>query len=144
MEVKNGSNMSVHYRGTLKDGTEFDNSRIRGEALDFQVGITQMISGFTDAIIGMKAGQTKTVTLAPDQAYGVRNPEALQPVPKEAFGEGFDLKVGETVQGNGPDGSFLAKIHEVADDKVVLDLNHPLAGEDLNFEIELLSVEDES
>ena len=141
MKVKNGSNVKVHYRGTLNDGTEFDNSRVRGETLDFQVGVTKMISGFTDALLGMSEGQKKTVTLAPTEAYGTRNPEAFQPFPKEAFGENFnELEVGEMVQGNGPAGAFLAKVHELNDDNVILDLNHPLAGEELNFEIELLSV----
>jgi len=145
MKVKTGSNVSVHYRGTLlKDGTEFDNSRTRGQTLDFQVGVTAMISGFTDALIGMTEGQTKTVTLTPSQAYGDRDPAALQPVPKGAFGENFtQLEVGETVQGQRPDGgSFLAKVHELNEDVAVLDLNHPLAGEDLNFEIELVSVQE--
>ena len=145
MKVKTGSNVSVHYRGTLlKDGTEFDNSRARGQTLDFQVGVTAMISGFTDALIGMTEGQTKTVTLTPSQAYGDRDPAALQPVPKGAFGENFtQLEVGETVQGQRPDGgSFLAKVYELNEDVAVLDLNHPLAGEDLNFEIELVSVQE--
>ena len=62
MKAKNGSNVSVHYRGTLTDGTEFDNSRVRGETLDFQVGVTNMISGFTKAVIGMAEGQKKTIT----------------------------------------------------------------------------------
>ena len=145
MKVKTGSNVSVHYRGTLlKDGTEFDNSRARGQPVDFQVGVTAMISGFTDALIGMTEGQTKTVTLTPSQAYGDRDPAALQPVPKGAFGENFtQLEVGETVQGQRPDGgSFLAKVYELNEDVAVLDLNHPLAGEDLNFEIELVSVQE--
>ena len=141
MKVKNGSNVSVHYRGTLNDGTEFDNSRVRGETLDFQVGVTKMIPGFTDALLGMTEGQKKTVTLSPENAYGERTEEAFQPFPKEAFGENFtQLEVGEMVQGNGPAGAFLAKVHELNDDNVVLDMNHPLAGEELSFEIELLSV----
>tara|TARA_R110002020_G_scaffold37239_6_gene112507 strand:+ start:3015 stop:3443 length:429 start_codon:yes stop_codon:yes gene_type:complete len=140
MKVKNGHNVRVHYKGTLSDGTEFDNSRNRGQTLDFEVGTSNMISGFTNAIIGMTEGQTKTVTLPPEQAYGPHNPEAIQTVPKEAFGSDFEFNVGETVQGNGPQGPFLAKIHDLADNEVVLDLNHPLAGKELNFEIELVSV----
>ena len=143
MKAKNGSNVSVHYRGTLTDGTEFDNSRVRGETLDFQVGVTNMISGFTKAVIGMTEGQKKTITLSPDEAYGNRNPEAFQAFPKQAFGENFSqLAVGETVQGQGAEGAFLAKVHEMSEDSVVLDLNHPLAGQELNFEIEVLSVQE--
>lgn len=141
MQVKNGSTVSVHYRGTLGDGTEFDNSRVRGEALNFQVGSGQMIRGFNDALVGMSIGQTKSVTLSPAEAYGPRHPEATQVVPRTAFGPDFEFIVGGTIQGNGPNGPFLAKIHEVAESEVTLDMNHPLAGEELKFEIELVGVE---
>lgn len=141
MKVTTGHNVKVHYRGTLADGTEFDNSRIRGQTLDFQVGSGAMIAGFNDAIIGMSAGETKSVTLAPDSAYGQRNPAALQPVPKAAFGPDFQFEVGGMVQGNGPQGQFLAKIHALEEENVILDMNHPLAGEQLTFEIELIANE---
>jgi len=140
MKVENGHNVSVHYRGTLSDGTEFDNSKVRGQTLDFQVGAGRMIRGFDNALLGMTEGQTKTIKLAPTDAYGEHNPEAMQPVPKEAFGEGFEFQVGGTIQGNGPAGPFLAKIHALEEENVILDMNHPLAGEDLQFEIELVSV----
>jgi len=143
MKVQNGHNVRVHYRGTLTDGTEFDNSRVRGQTLDFQVGAGRMISGFNNALVGMTKGQTKSVTLAPQEAYGVRDPKALQPVPKSAFESDFEFELGGTIQGNGPRGPFIAKIHEVAEDTVVLDMNHPLAGENLNFEIELVAIEEE-
>jgi peptidylprolyl isomerase len=141
MQVKNGSTVNVHYKGTLHDGTEFDNSHVRGETLSFQVGSGQMIRGFNDAVVGMSVGETKTVKLTPDQAYGPRNPEATQVVPKAAFGANFEFEIGGVIQGNGPSGPFLAKIQEVADSEVTLDLNHPLAGEALNFEIEVVSVD---
>ena len=143
MKVKNGSQVQVHYRGTLSDGTEFDNSHNRGWPLSFQVGSGQMISGFDTACVGMAKGQVKTVTLAPTEAYGDRNPEALQPVPREAFGPDFNFEVGAAVQGNGPRGPFLAKIHALEEKEVVLDLNHPLAGENLQFEIEVVSIDAE-
>jgi len=142
MKVQNGHNVSVHYRGTLSDGTEFDNSKMRGETLNFQLGSDKMIRGFNDAVLGMTVGQTKNISLTPSEAYGDRRPDALQDVPKLAFGENFVFKLGETVQGNGPRGPFLAKIHEVKDSSVVLDFNHPLAGKDLNFEIELISAKE--
>lgn len=141
MKVENGSNVSVHYRGTLGDGTEFDNSRTRGQTLEFRVGSGQMIKGFNDAVVGMTTGETKSVTLVPADAYGDRNPEALQAVPRTAFGDDFEFEVGEMIQGNGPRGPFVARIHELQEADVVLDLNHPLAGEELNFEIEVVSVE---
>jgi FKBP-type peptidyl-prolyl cis-trans isomerase 2 len=139
MKVENGQYVQVHYKGTLSDGTEFDNSRNRKQPLSFKVGSGRMISGFSDAVVGMTEGQVKTVTLKPVDAYGERNPKALQSVPKKAFGPDFEFEVGAAVQGNGPRGPFLAKIFALEEEKVVLDLNHPLAGEELNFEIELVT-----
>jgi len=144
MKVENGHNVHVHYRGTLNDGTEFDNSRVRGETLGFQVGSNRMIPGFSTAVLGMTTGQTKTVTISSDDAYGPRDPSALQKVPREAFDSDFEFTLGGTIQGNGPRGPFMAKIHALEETQVVLDLNHPLAGEELNFEIELVSVETDS
>lgn len=142
MKVTNGHNVSVHYVGTLTDGTEFDNSRNRGPAVSFEIGSGRMISGFNDAVVGMTVGETKKVTLAPEQAYGTRNESALQNVPRDAFSEDFNFEIGGMIQGNGPRGPFLAKIHEVGDQEIILDMNHPLAGQELSFEIELVSVEE--
>jgi peptidylprolyl isomerase len=141
MKVQNGHNVHVHYRGTLDDGTEFDNSKVRGNTLGFQVGSGKMIRGFDNALLGMSVGDSKKVALTPGDAYGDRDPDAFQTIPKLAFGEDFVFKLGETVQGNGPRGPFLAKIHDVRDSDVVLDFNHPLAGENLTFEIELVSID---
>lgn len=140
MKVQNGNSVSVHYRGTLSDGTEFDNSKTRGQTLNFQVGSGQMIAGFDAALVGMTIGDVKSVSLSADEAYGQHQPEAVQPVPRGAFPPEFEFLVGEVVQGNGPQGPFLARILEEREEEVVLDFNHPLAGEDLNFEIELLAV----
>lgn len=140
MKVQNGNSVSVHYRGTLSDGTEFDNSKTRGQTLNFQVGSGQMIAGFDTALVGMSIGEVKNVSLSADEAYGQHRPEAVQPVPRTAFPPEFEFLVGEVVQGNGPQGPFLARILEEREEDVVLDFNHPLAGETLNFEIELLAV----
>ena len=139
-----GNNVTVHYRGTLSDGTEFDSSHNRAEPISFQVGSGMMISGFDNAVQGMSEGETKQVTLTPDEAYGSRNEDAMQAVPMAAFGPDFEFIVGGTVQGNGPMGPFLAKIKELEEEaqQVILDMNHPLAGEELTFEIELLAVAD--
>lgn len=142
MKVQNGNKISVHYRGTLKDGTEFDNSRIRGSALTFEVGSGRMIPGFNDAVVGMTTGDIKSINIPMDKAYGPRIEEAVQPVPKTSFGEGFEFIKGGLVQGKGPRGPFVAKVQEIEDAHVILDFNHPLAGEDLNFEIEVLTVEE--
>ena len=141
MKVQNGNSVSVHYRGTLSDGTEFDNSKVRGQALNFQVGAGQMIPGFDKALVGMAVGESRNVHIASQEAYGPRIPDAIQTVPKTAFPDDFEYLVGEVIQGNGPQGPFLAKIQEERDAEVLLDFNHPLAGEDLDFEIELVSVD---
>lgn len=140
MKAENGHRVSVHYKGTLIDGTEFDNSRTRGEPLTFDLGSGTMIQGFNDAIMGMTVGETTVITLEPGEAYGQIDPDAIRPAPKSAFGPDFEFVVGEVVQGNGPQGSFLAKIHEVQDEQVLLNLNHPLAGEQLTFQIEVLEI----
>ena len=140
MQAKFGSTVNVHYKGTLSDGTVFDNSRQRGEPLEFEVGSGYMISGFNNAVNGMTVGQVKSVKLGPEEAYGEYHPDALQTVPRTAFAPDFEFILGGTIQGNGPEGPFLAKIHQVENDNIVLDLNHPLAGKELSFEIELLSV----
>ena len=143
MKVENGHNVKVHYRGTLADGTEFDNSRTRGETLYFEVGSPGLIKGFNNAVVGMTAGETKTITLAPDEAYGQPNPEAFQRVPKARFDNDFVFEVGGMVGGNSPRGPVRAIIREVHENAVVLDFNHPLAGKDLTFEVEVVSVQNE-
>jgi len=139
--VEVGNNITVHYKGTLADGTEFDSSHNRNEPINFQVGSGRMIRGFDKAVIGMLPGQTKTVTLEHDEAYGPRYPDAAQRVPRTAFGADYPLVIGDTVQGTGPQGPFLATIQEYDDTEVTLDMNHPLAGKDLTFEIELIEIQ---
>ena len=143
MKVKNGYTATVHYKGTLpeEEGIEFDSSHRRGEPIEFEVGSGRMIAGFDAAVVGMSQGEIRTITLAPEEAYGPSQPAAFQSVPKDSFGEGFDFKLNGMIQGTGPMGPFVARIHEVRDADVTLDFNHPLAGKTLNFEIELVSVE---
>lgn len=141
MKVKNGDSVKVHYVGTLNDGNEFDNSYKRGSTLDFQVGGGQMIKGFDDALVEMEVGQKKTVNLKPEEAYGPRREEAITAVAKENFPPDFVAKEGEMVQGRTESGQPInALILEVQENDVILDMNHPLAGEELNFEIELVEI----
>ena len=141
--VTTGNNVAVHYVGTFEDGTEFDNSHTRGSTLEFEVGSGRMIKGFDDAVVGMTEGETKTISLPPDTAYGHRLEEAIQTVPMAAFGPGFKFELGEMIQGNGPQGPFIAKIHAVEEEQqeVQLDMNHPLAGKSLNFEIQMVKIQ---
>ena len=142
LQVENGNTVSVHYRGTLNDGTEFDSSHSRNEALTFQVGAGQMISGFDSAVVGMAVGETKNISLSPENAYGETIPEAITDVPKTAFPEGYNFQVDEMVHGQNDLGQpVVGRIHEVKDQEVTIDFNHPMAGKDLNFEIELVSID---
>ena len=139
--VKSGDTVSVHYKGTLDDGAVFDSSHNREEPLTFQVGSGQVIPGFDEALVGMIPGSTKNVKVAYDQAYGPRNDEATEVVPKTAFPPGFPFEVGQTVQGQAQNGQPMAATI-LAEDKftVTLDLNHPLAGKNLNFELDLVNI----
>ena len=138
-KAKQGQSVRVHYKGTLDDGTEFDNSHARSEPLKFQLGAGAVLPAFEEEVVGMTVGDTKTFRI--DEAYGPHNPEAVVKVPKTAFPEGFDFTVGDSVQGTSATGQpLLAKIQSIDEEGVELDHNHPLAGKDLNFEIELVEI----
>ncbi len=141
MQVKQGDTVKVHYTGTLNDGSEFDSSYKRNEPIEFQTGTGQMIQGFDNAVMEMTVGEKKTVNIPAAQAYGEQNPEAMMAVPRTNFPPEFEFVVGEMVQGQTETGQPLqAIILEVMDEEVVLDFNHPLAGQDLNFDIELMEI----
>lgn len=140
MAPSQGQTVRVHYRGTLADGTEFDSSRGR-EPLEFQLGSQQVIPGFEAAVITLEPGETLTVTIPAEDAYGERHPEAVQQVPRTMFTE--EPEVGCMVSLVAPDATELAaEIAEVGEDEVTLDFNHPLAGQALTFEIELVDAQD--
>ena len=140
--VKNGQKVSVHYVGTLDDGTEFDNSRSRGDAISFEVGSGQLITGFDSALPGMTVGEVKSVSLTPEDAYGEVNPQAIETVPRAVFPPDMPLEVGSMVQGRAPTGQpVVARVDAIEGESVTLDMNHPLAGKNLNFEIELVSID---
>ena len=141
--VESGQTVSVHYRGTLDDGSEFDNSRMRGEAMQVEVGAGQLIAGFDMALLGMTIGEVKNITLSPDEAYGLPDPAAVQEAPKSLFPSSFVFKVGEVVQGQQDGQPLIATILEEKESTVVLDFNHPMAGKNLNFEIELMNIQQE-
>lgn len=140
--VTNGNNVKVHYKGTFPDGEVFDDSRNRVEPLELVVGEGRLLTAFEEALVGMREGQIKNVFLTSAQAYGPVNPEATITVPRESFPESFTLVTGEQVRGVSPDGRpVLAKILSFTEEQVSLDVNHPLAGKDLNFEIELVKID---
>jgi len=142
-KVNNGNTISVHYRGTLSDGSEFDNSQKRGEAMSFEVGKGEVIPGIDEGVIGMEIGEVKTISISPESAFGPRHEDSVRLVPKQFFGPDFVVEVDSTVQGDGPDGPILARVISEQDDTITLDFNHPLAGKELNFEVELLNINSE-
>ena len=140
--VEEGQFVKVHYIGTLDDGTEFDNSYQRQETLDFQVGNPNLLAAFNSALVGMTAGEKKTFAIEPTEAYGEHDPEATVTVGRDAFPEGFEFNPGDTVEVSTADGTpVMAKIISAIENDVQLDLNHPLAGQTLNFEVELVEVQ---
>ena len=143
MNIENGNTVCFHYVGTLDDGTEFDNSVSRNEPLTSQIGKGQIIPGFEDALLGMGVGEKKSVSINANNAYGEYNNDAVKSFPIDSFSEGFVPVLGETVQGQNERGqTFSATIKESSEESVVLDFNHPLAGKNLNFEIEVVSIEE--
>ena len=138
--VQSGQTVSVHYIGTLDDGTQFDSSYDRGPPLEVEVGVGKVIPGFDQALLGMNVGETKSISILSANAYGPVLKEAFQTVPRSAFPEEMELQEGVQVQGQGPSGPVRATIVAASESEVRLDMNHPLAGENLNFKIELVSV----
>ena len=135
-----GNTVRVHYTGTLEDGTQFDSSR-GAEPLEFAMGQGQLISGFEDAVAGLGTGESCTVTLTPDQAYGESNPEMIQQVARELMPEGVELEPGMVLQGQAGDGRVdNFTVVSFTEETVTLDANHPLAGKTLTFEIELIAI----
>jgi FKBP-type peptidyl-prolyl cis-trans isomerase 2 len=140
-QAKPGTTVSIHYTGTLDDGTTFDSSDGR-DPLTFQMGEGQIIPGLESALSGMSVGEEKTVTIPSDQAYGPLNPQAVQQVPREAVPADIPLDLGTQLQVQTPDGRALpVVVTEVTDEHVMLDANHPLAGKDLTFAVEVVGVE---
>ena len=143
MNVEDGKTVCFHYVGTLEDGTEFDNSRTRGEPLVGHIGQGHLIPGFESALIGMGVGEKKSVLVESKDAYGEYNPDAVQIVPLERFPDDFTPQVGGQVQGESANGqTFNATVSDSTESEVTLDFNHPLAGKHLNFEIEVISIAD--
>ena len=142
MSAKPGDTVQVHYTGTLDDGSEFDSSRGR-EPLTFTVGGGQMIAGFDAAVVGMQVGEQKTVRIPAAEAYGEPREALVARVPRAQIPPSLDPQVGQRFQlGRGQEAVPVVVV-EVTPEYVVLDGNHPLAGQDLTFALELVAIEGE-
>jgi len=138
LTVKTGDRVKIEYTGTLEDGTVFDSSADQGNPLEFEVGSGQVIKGFDDAILGMKEGEEKQLSIAPADAYGEHDPTLVQKVPREIFPQDAELVPGLLFEAGLPTGEKVpATITDVQEGIVSVDLNHPLAGKKLNFKIKV-------
>ena len=139
-QAKDGDKVTVHYTGKLEDGTVFDSSQNR-DPLEFQLGAGNVIPGFNDGIVGMGIGESRTISIPPDDAYGQRRDELTIEVDKSEFPEDIKPEIGQELQVQQPDGSPVqVTITDVTEEKVTLDANHSLAGKTLIFEIELVEI----
>ena len=139
-KVENGMFVSVHYTGTLENGDQFDTSDGR-PPLEFKVGGGQMIKGFDAQVLGMSLNDKKEFTLAPEDAYGERNEEYQHEFPRSEMPAEINPEVGQTMALTSPEGQHIpARVVAVDDEKVTFDLNHPLAGQSLTFNIEVVGI----
>lgn len=139
MPVDKGNNVKIEYTGKLDDGTVFDSSEKQGKPLEFEVGAGVVIPGFDNAILGMEKGEEKEFKIEPNEGYGDRNEELIKEVPKDKMPKEVEPKEGMMLIMATPQGQQIpTKIVKVGDETITLDMNHPLAGQTLNFNIKLV------
>ncbi|MCG6940568.1 MAG: peptidylprolyl isomerase [Thiohalocapsa sp.] len=135
-----GDTVTIHYTGRLVDGTEFDSSR-GAEPLKVTLGQGETIAGFENAVLGMVPGEQKSVTIPCDEAYGERNEEMTQTLPRTVIPDEIELEVGMVLTARSPEGQTVNfSVARFDDEEVIVDGNHPLAGKDLVFDLELVAV----
>jgi peptidylprolyl isomerase len=140
-EAKPGDTVRIHYTGTLQDGSEFDSSRDR-EPLAFTIGAGEVIPGFDAAVTGMTVGESRTVTIPAAEAYGAHRPELVVEVPRAQVPPQITPRVGQRLQLGRGDQALMVVVREMSEETLTLDGNHPLAGEDLTFALELVEVQE--
>ena len=139
-QAQKGDTVAVHYTGKLDDGEVFDSSRDR-DPLEFEVGSGQVIPGFDRAVEGLEVGETREITLDPEEGYGEPREDLVVDVDRSQFPAESEPEVGRQVQVQvAPDQNRVATITGIEDDSITLDLNHPLAGKQLTFDVELLEI----
>jgi len=139
-QVKKGDKVKVHYHGKLTSGETFDSSEGR-EPLEFEVGSGMVIKGFDEGVTGMTVGDKKTINIPYDEAYGARNPDMMIDMPKDRFPTDMELEQGmPLLMSDGQGQQFQVTVTEIRETSVMLDANHPLAGKDLVFDLELVEI----
>jgi FKBP-type peptidyl-prolyl cis-trans isomerase 2 len=139
-EAQVGDLVRVHYTGKLQDGEVFDSSKER-DPLEFTLGDKDLLAGFENGVVGMKPGESKSVTLEPENAFGDRREDLLLKLPKTEFPENITPSVGLQLKLSSASGNDMTVvITEVGEDSVTLDGNHPLSGQTVTFDIELLEI----
>lgn len=139
-QAKSGDTVKIHYSGTLADGTQFDSSEGR-DPLEFSLGAGAVIPGFEKAVEGMAVGENKSVIIEPDDAYGPRHDQLVQQVPGSALPDDIEPAIGMQLQGQSPEGQVMnLTVTAIEEDGITVDANHPLAGEALTFDIELVEI----
>ena len=139
-KAKTGDTVQVHYTGKLDDGTKFDSSAGQ-DPLEFSIGAGNVIPGFESAVEGMAVGESKSIKIDAHDAYGPRHDQLVQEVPREQLPEDMQPEVGMQLQAQGEDGQMMRfVISDVTDETITVDGNHPLAGQALNFDIELVAI----
>jgi FKBP-type peptidyl-prolyl cis-trans isomerase 2 len=141
MAAKEGDRVRLEYTGTLDDGTVFDHADECCDPFEFTLGSGEVLKAFEEAVVGMEVGESKAVTLEPEEAYGRPDPQLVKAVPREQFPSDIELEEGSMILLGLPDGEEIpAVLSKVDDDSVILDLNHPLSGMRLHFNIKLIEV----
>ncbi len=137
--IADGKTVRIHYTGTLNDGTQFDSSAGR-DPLEFETGSGMVIPGFDSAVRDMNVGGKKTVTIPAAEAYGEAREEMIGNLPKDRFPPEMELAVGMQLQMMGPQGPLGVVVNAITDEFVTIDANHPMAGKNLTFTLELVEV----
>ena len=138
-QAKEGDTVKVHYTGKLVDGTQFDTST-DDDPLEFTIGQGQLIAGFEQAVIGMSPGESKTAEISAEEAYGSHNEELVLQVDRGEFPDHISPSKGQQLKMQQDDRVFTVMVTDVSGSDVTLDANHPLAGRDLVFDIELVEI----
>jgi len=137
--IEPGKTVKVHYKGTLDDGSVFDSSEGR-DPLEFQVGSGQVIPGFDAAVQDMDEGSSKTITIPSDDAYGDVRQDMIVTIPSEQIPDDLNPQVGQSLQLKTPEGDMPVRVVDVVDEGVTIDANHPLAGQNLTFELTVVEI----